>query len=215
MNPTEQLSSSLTLPIQNTPLSLSPDPTFFCLNNRFLSGHHQVLLNPNGIDLTHFLSLKKREAKLYHGKILFWSNISCNPMFHFIPFIPISFSILSFSLHGNPVSFSCVEIPASICHCLPSVFPHLEDKTFLGERSSSRLPVGFPVTLVIKLSRDLLWNPSPLHKVQHPHHFCCSGVKKSSVSFIFRSLSPSALLIFFSNDFFSDSFPVWFRMPFF
>lgn len=156
MNPTEQLSPSLPLPMQNTPLSLSPGPTFFCLNNRFLSGHCQVLLNPNGIDLTRFLSLNKREAKLYHGMLLFRSSISCNPMFHFIPFSPISFSILSFSLHGNPVSFSQVEITASICHCLPSVFPHLEDKTFSGERSSSRLPVGFPVTLVTNMSRDLL-----------------------------------------------------------
>lgn len=146
MNPTEQLSPSVPLPIQNTSLSLSPGPTFFCLNNRFLSGHCQVLLNPNGIDLTRFLSLNKREAKLYHGMLLFRSSISCNPMFHFIPFSPISFSILSFSLHGNPVSFSQVEITASICHCLPSVFPHLEVKT---------LRWAFFLTTTCRLSSDL------------------------------------------------------------
>lgn len=94
-----------------------------------------------------------------------------------------------FSLRDSLLS-SLAEVAASSCHYLPPVFPHPEDKTFFGEQFSSLLLVGFPfpVTLDTKLPGDL-WNLSSLLKTQCPDRFGCSGVKRSSLSFVFKPLS--------------------------
>lgn len=96
---------------------------------------------------------------------------------------------MTFSLHSKLISSFLVF------HIFPS---QRQRQDFSGEGSSPSLASGslFPLTLATKMSGNLLWSPFLLHEIQCLYHFCCSGIKKTSVSFVFQSLNPQPCWFF-------------------
>lgn len=167
-------------------------------------------------------------AVIMHDFLPF-TNLPTAPIFHIIIFIKnggkmfIGFVNIArlpsvcmpFSLHDSPVSFSLVEGTASSCHCL-SIFRVSSSwrQNFLRRVMVLTVTCRFSISSALSYHAARGSSVKPFPFAKGPDRFCCSGIKKSGLSFVFKSLSPSTLLIFFSN-YISYSFHFWLRMPFY